>query len=69
MLVKLKQGFGRLIRLESDTGVAAILDIRAYFDGAYFLPIINALPECRVTDDIGEVEPFLRSVKGADFFL
>ncbi|MCL2672668.1 MAG: ATP-dependent DNA helicase [Clostridiales bacterium] len=29
MLVKLKQGFGRLIRTETDTGVCAILDCRA----------------------------------------
>jgi ATP-dependent DNA helicase DinG len=29
MLVKLKQGFGRLIRTETDTGVIAILDSRA----------------------------------------
>jgi ATP-dependent DNA helicase DinG len=68
MLVKLKQGFGRLIRLESDTGVVAILDIRAYYDGAYYLPLINALPTCRVTDDIDETERFLREVKGGEYF-
>ena len=68
MLVKLKQGFGRLLRLETDTGVVAILDIRAYFDGAYYDPIIDTLPDCRVTDDIGETKRFIRAVKGAEYF-
>ena len=35
MLVKLKQGFGRLIRTMSDTGIVAILDSRAYFGEVY----------------------------------
>ena len=46
-IIKLKQGFGRLIRSRSDTGTVAILDHRiltkAY--GRYFL---RALPECRM---------------------
>ncbi len=46
-IIKLKQGFGRLIRTKADTGTVAILDHRvltkAY--GRYFL---RALPGCRV---------------------
>ena len=46
-IIKLKQGFGRLIRTRTDTGHVAILDHRiltkAY--GRYFL---RALPPCRV---------------------
>jgi ATP-dependent DNA helicase DinG len=68
MLVKLKQGFGQLLRLESDTGVAAILDIRAYFGGTYHIPLIDALPPCRMTDDIDEIGQFLREVKGTEYF-
>jgi ATP-dependent DNA helicase DinG len=68
MLVKLKQGFGRLLRLETDTGVVAILDIRAYFDAAYYNPIIETLPPCRVTGDIDEVVWYLRFIKGVEYF-
>ena len=46
-IIKLKQGFGRLIRTKTDTGTVAILDHRiltkAY--GRYFL---RALPQCAI---------------------
>lgn len=46
-IIKLKQGFGRLIRTKKDTGIVAILDtrIRTKFYGKLFL---NSLPECRI---------------------
>lgn len=53
-IIKLKQGFGRLIRTKADTGHVAILDHRvltkAY--GRYFL---RALPQCRI--EMTNLEP------------
>ena len=45
-VIKLKQGFGRLIRTKSDTGLVVILDPRVITKpyGRWFL---DALPECR----------------------
>ena len=59
MLVKLKQGFGRLIRSESDTGVIAILDSRVNERGAYRSRVLSALPSCRVTSSIEDVGDFI----------
>ncbi|MDR1689178.1 MAG: ATP-dependent DNA helicase [Clostridiales bacterium] len=69
MLIKLKQGFGRLIRVETDTGVVAILDCRAGKLGAYRRRILAALPSCRVTSQINEVRQFLRDKKLPVFFI
>ena len=46
-IIKLKQGFGRLIRSRTDTGIVVILDSRVVTKryGSLFL---DALPECRV---------------------
>ena len=46
-ILKLKQGFGRLIRTKRDTGIVVILDprVRTKSYGRLFL---EALPECRV---------------------
>ncbi|MDL2293331.1 glycoside hydrolase family 3 C-terminal domain-containing protein [Ruminococcaceae bacterium OttesenSCG-928-D13] len=63
MLVKLKQGAGRLIRTETDTGVIAILDSRAQEGSQYHNRILRALPTCRVTTDIAGVRRFIRSKK------
>ena len=68
MLLKLKQGFGRLIRLESDTGVVAVLDSRARVGGAYRDAVLDALPPCRVTDSVKDVERFIQTVKNKDYF-
>jgi ATP-dependent DNA helicase DinG len=68
MLIKLKQGFGRLIRGETDTGVVAILDSRAGVGGAYRKRILAALPPCGVTSDIIDVERFIQSKKGPGYF-
>lgn len=69
MLVKLKQGFGRLIRTETDTGVCAILDCRAKESGAYHRHVLNALPACRVTSSIREVDRFMQKQKDGEYFL
>lgn len=46
-IIRLKQGFGRLIRTKSDKGIVAILDprIRTKFYGRWFL---NSLPKCKI---------------------
>ena len=68
MLLKLKQGFGRLIRTMRDTGVVAILDARVRSDGSYRFSVIDALPKCRITDSIAEVRRFIRAVKNKEYF-
>ena len=68
MLVKLKQGFGRLIRMETDTGVCAILDCRANSNGGYNRRVLSALPSCRVTSSVRDVERFIQEKKQPDYF-
>ncbi|MBC7784804.1 MAG: DEAD/DEAH box helicase [Burkholderiales bacterium] len=48
-IIKLKQGFGRLIRSKSDTGIVVLLDgrVRTKRYGPLFL---DALPKCRIID-------------------
>ncbi len=48
-IIKLKQGFGRLIRSKSDTGIVVILDSRVKTK-RYGKLFLEALPECR-TDE------------------
>lgn len=45
-IIKLKQGFGRLIRTKTDRGCVCLLDPRLLSKG-YGLTFLNALPECR----------------------
>jgi ATP-dependent DNA helicase DinG len=45
-VIKLKQGFGRLIRTISDTGLVVILDPRVLTKG-YGKTFLQALPDCR----------------------
>lgn len=45
-IIKLKQGFGRLIRTATDTGMVVILDPRV-LTKAYGKLFLGALPECR----------------------
>ena len=45
-VIKLKQGFGRLIRRGSDTGMVVILDPRVLTKG-YGRTFLSALPDCR----------------------
>lgn len=49
-VIKLKQGFGRLIRTASDTGCVVILDPRVLTKG-YGKQFLEALPECRLFVD------------------
>ncbi|NCC85097.1 MAG: ATP-dependent DNA helicase, partial [Clostridia bacterium] len=68
MLIKLKQGFGRLIRTETDTGVCAILDSRAREGATYHDRMLAALPPCRVTSSVEAVRHFLSDRKPAAYF-
>jgi len=55
--------------METDTGVVAILDSRVNSSGAYRKVALNALPDCRVTADIHEVEDFYEAKKSPDYFI
>ena len=68
MQIKLKQGFGRAIRTESDTCVVAILDERAAKGKRYSKGVLAALPEMPVTGSLEDVARFIHSVKGPDYF-
>jgi ATP-dependent DNA helicase DinG len=68
MLIKLKQGFGRLIRTETDTGVCAILDSRAREGGAYHRRVLDALPDCPLASDAGDIRRFMMKHKPVAYF-
>lgn len=68
MQIKLKQGFGRAIRTETDTCVIAILDERVAKGQRYRRDVLTALPEMPVTGSLREVERFIRRVKADDYF-
>lgn len=68
MLIKLRQGAGRLIRSESDTGIISILDIRAGKKGKYRGEIINALPACKVAKEIYDIKTFIQEKKSSEYF-
>ncbi len=60
-IVRLKQGFGRLIRSTTDRGVVALLDGRAASMG-YGATILDALPPATRIDDLAALdELFLRA--------
>ena len=68
MQIKLKQGFGRAIRTETDTCVVAILDERAAEGKRYSKDVLAALPEMPVTGSLEDVARFIQQVKGLDYF-
>lgn len=68
MQIKLRQGFGRAIRTESDTCVIAILDERACRGRRYAQAVSEALPEMRRTGSLREVNRFLREKKPESYF-
>ena len=68
MQIRLKQGFGRAIRLETDTCAIAILDERAAKGSRYFQDVQSALPEIPITSSIYAVERFIRRVKDESYF-
>ena len=69
MQIKLRQGFGRAIRTETDTCVIAILDERANpKNGRYFEAVQKTLPQMRITGNLADVENFIRAVKAESYF-
>ena len=68
MQIKLKQGFGRAIRTETDTCVVAILDERAIRGHRYFPDVMATLPEMPITNSLTEVEKFIRDRKLESYF-
>jgi ATP-dependent DNA helicase DinG len=69
MIIKLKQGVGRLIRSETDTGAISILDSRMKKGGNYYNRVIKALPNCPVTHSISDVRTFIHNKKEEDYFI
>ena len=69
MQKKLRQGFGRAIRTETDTCVVSILDIRAVKGGKYHEEVMCALPPCQMAEELREVQDFIRSRKGVEYYL
>ena len=68
MQIKLRQGFGRAIRTETDTCVVAVLDPRAARGRRYFQSMAEALPGMPVTGSLRAVEQFYRAHKDAGYF-
>lgn len=58
MLIILRQGAGRLIRNEIDSGVISILDSREALVGKYHKSVVAALPECDKTSSIEDIRNF-----------
>ena len=61
MLIKLRQGVGRLIRSESDTGVVSILDSRA--NTTYVRDVQRVMSKYPKVSTVSELEAFLKAVK------
>jgi ATP-dependent DNA helicase DinG len=61
-ILKLKQGFGRLIRTGTDRGVVAILDSRITGKG-YGKVFLRSLPGARVVRELADVEWFMGEVE------
>jgi ATP-dependent DNA helicase DinG len=57
-VIALKQGIGRLIRDENDTGVLMICDSRL-MSRSYGRAFLNSLPDMPITSELAEVESFL----------
>ena len=68
MQIKLRQGFGRAIRTETDTCVIAILDERAGHGHRYYAAMRDALPDMRATGSLRAVTKFLRERKPESYF-
>ena len=68
MQKKLRQGFGRAIRTETDTCVISILDCRAVPEGRYHHAALDALPPMPITRKIEDAATFIREKKSPGYF-
>ena len=68
MIIKLKQGVGRLIRSSDDKGIVSILDPRVSksLNTAYREDALTSLPEKNITEDITALEEFWNRIKEDD---
>ncbi|WDV48194.1 ATP-dependent DNA helicase [Clostridiaceae bacterium M8S5] len=66
MVTKLKQGYGRAIRTETDTAVISILDIRA--SEKYKEVVRKALPSTKITNNIEDIKTFIQEKKSPEYF-
>lgn len=67
MLIKLRQGIGRLIRSETDSGVISILDPRVYFD-SYNKKISETISKYPQVSSLDDIESFMREIKSKEYF-
>ena len=68
MLIKLRQGVGRLIRSERDTGLVTILDPRAS-EGAYADKVQSVLKKYPRVYSVDEIKEYFRAVKPTEYFV
>ncbi len=68
MQIKLKQGFGRAIRTETDTCVVTILNGRSTPGQRHHEAMLAALPDMKITDSLEDVVEFIYCLKGPDYF-
>lgn len=66
MIIKLKQGVGRLIRSSDDKGIVSILDPRvsSRLKTAYREDTLSSLPEKNITEDMEELRNRWKEIKG-----
>lgn len=67
MLIKLRQGVGRLIRCETDTGLVSILDPRAT-SKAYCRKVSAAMEKYPLIENTEDITSFFKQVKNAKYF-
>lgn len=68
MQIKLRQGFGRAIRTETDTCLISVLDDRARRGHRYHNAVRRALPDMNVTSSLNTASRFIHSVKPDSYF-
>jgi len=68
MQIKLRQGFGRAIRTETDACVTVILDERTAPGSRYYPDIIATLPDMEQTRCFRTIKQFYRAVKPDKYF-
>lgn len=67
MLIKLRQGVGRLIRCETDTGLISVLDTRAV-RSRYSERVQAVLSKYPGVENLDEIREFFHSVKHKEYF-
>ena len=69
MQIKLRQGFGRAIRLETDTCIVAVLDNRSLRDRRYHEAMREALPDMPMTGRLTSLHNFIHAAKDDGYFV